>query len=118
MSELRGYEPNYAVPPGDILEEHRDAASMTQTELSERLGLSGKHVNRIIAGHEPITPGTALKLESVFGLPAHVWLNLEARYQESKARASELQSLADEEAWLDCVPYKSMAKLGWIELSR
>jgi HTH-type transcriptional regulator / antitoxin HigA len=118
MSELRGYSPNYAVPPGDVLEEHLDAASMTQAELSDRLGLSGKHVNRIIAGHEPVTPETALKLESVFGLPAHVWLNMEARFQESKAREAESLSLAEEKKWLDYVPYKSMIKLGWIERSR
>jgi HTH-type transcriptional regulator/antitoxin HigA len=118
MTELRAYAPNYAVPPGDILEEHRDAAAMTQAELSDRLGLSGKHVNRIIAGEEPITPETALKLESVFGLPAHVWLNLEARFQEAKARDAEAASIANEEHWLDVIPHKSIAKLGWIPASR
>lgn len=77
----RGYAPDCAVAPGDVLEEHREAAAITQTELADRLGLSNEHVTRIIAGLEPLTPETALRLESVFGLPAHIWLGIEARYR-------------------------------------
>ncbi|HTE42954.1 MAG TPA: HigA family addiction module antitoxin [Steroidobacteraceae bacterium] len=113
-----GFSPNYAVAPGDVLEEHRDAMSMTQADLALRLGLSAKHVNRIIAGLEPVTSDTALKLESIFGLPAHVWLNLESRYREFKARESEFDSLSDEAAWLERIPHKSLSKLGWIDRSR
>lgn len=113
-----GYVPDYAVAPGDVIEEHREAASMTQAELAMRLGQSLKHLNRIIAGKEPVTPDTALKLESVFGLPAHIWLGLESRYREFKAREAESESLSEEIEWLKKIPHKSLAKLGWIEASR
>ena len=113
-----GYTPDYAVVPGDVIEEHREAASMTQAELAMRLGQSLKHLNRIIAGKEPVTPDTALKLESVFGLPAHIWLGLESRYREFKAREAESESLSEEIEWLKKIPHKSLAKLGWIEASR
>lgn len=113
-----GYVPDYAVAPGDVIEEHREAASMTQAELALRLGQSLKHLNRIIAGKEPVTPDTALKLESVFGLPAHVWLGLESRYREFKAREAESEALDEEGEWLKRIPHKSLAKLGWIESTR
>lgn len=113
-----GYVPDYAIAPGDVLEEHREAAAMTQAELADRLGLSVKHVNRVIAGLEPVTPETALRLESVFGLPAHVWLGLESRYREVRAREAESESLTDETEWLKRIPHKSLVKLGWIESTR
>lgn len=114
MNSQQHYQPNYAVPPGAVLDEHRDAAGLTQAELAQRLGFSAKHVNRLLAGQEPVTPDTALKLETVFGLPARVWLGLEARYREHLARVSEQQALAAELPWLDRLPHRALTKLGWL----
>ena len=108
------FQPDYAVSPGDVLEEHREAAALTQAELAKRLGFSTKHVNRLLAGLEPVTPETALKLEAVFGLPARVWLALEARYREHLARKAEHASLVAEQAWLERLPHRALVKLGWI----
>ena len=85
MSNQNAFQPDYAVSPGEVLDEHREAAAMTQMELAQRLGFTTKHVNRLLAGLEPVTPETALKLETVFGLPARLWLGLEARYREHLA---------------------------------
>ncbi|WP_160279949.1 HigA family addiction module antitoxin [Novilysobacter arseniciresistens] len=114
MNSQTRFQPNYAVAPGAVLDEHRDAAGMTQAELAQRMGFSTKHVNRLLGGQEPVTPETALKLETVFGLPAHVWLGMEARYREHLARAMEEQSLAAELPWLEQLPHRSLAKLGWL----
>lgn len=114
MNSKNTYSPNYLVIPGDVLDEHREAASLTQEELANRLGLSKKHINRMIAGNEPITSETALKLEVVFGLPAHVWINLESRYREFLAREAETKSLSAELKWLASIPHTALAKLGWI----
>lgn len=114
MNSPQHYQPNYAVPPGAVLDEHREAAGLTQAELAQRLGFSPKHVNRLLGGQEPVTPDTALKLEAVFGLPARVWLGLEARYREHLARVSEQQALAAEVPWLDRLPHRALAKLGWV----
>jgi len=114
MNMTDTYAPNYAVAPGSIIDEHREAAAMTQEELAQRLGLSKKHVNRLLGGKEPVTPETALKLESVFGLAAHVWLGLEARYREFQARTSEQDGLAAELSWLERLPHRAMARLEWI----
>lgn len=114
MNSSNPYTPDYAVSPGDVLDEHCEAAGLTQAELAQRLGFSPKHVNRLLAGLEPVTPETALKLEAVFGLPARVWLALEARYREHLARAEQHASLVDEQPWLDRLPHRALAKLGWI----
>lgn len=114
MNSRNAYLPDHAVSPGDVLDEHREAIGLTQAELAQRIGFSPKHVNRLLAGLEPVTPETALKLEAVFGLPAHVWLALEARYREHLARQAEQVSLAAELPWLDKLPHRALAKLGWI----
>jgi HTH-type transcriptional regulator/antitoxin HigA len=114
MASQTQFAPNYAISPGEVLDEHREAAGLTQAELSQRLGFSVKHVNRMLAGQEPVTPETALKLESVFGLNAGVWLGLEARHQEHVARKAELQRLNAEAKWLAEIPHRSLVKLGWI----
>lgn len=114
MSNKNSYRPNYAIPPGDVLDEHREAAGLTQAELAQRLGFSVKHINRLLAGLEPVTPETALKLESVFSLSAGIWLGLEAKYKEHQARLAEAASLESEREWLKSIPHRSIAKLGWI----
>lgn len=114
MNSRNTYLPDHAVSPGDVLDEHREAIGLTQAELAQRIGFSPKHVNRLLAGLEPVTPETALKLEAVFGLPARVWLALEARYREHLAREAEHAGLAAELPWLDQLPHRALAKLGWI----
>ena len=82
MSSLNNFQPDYAPAPGALLLEHREANLLTQNELAIRLGLDKKTVNQIENGHHPITTETALKLDTVMGLPAHIWSGLEARYRE------------------------------------
>lgn len=117
MSDQNRFHPNFAVLPGSVIDEHREFAALTQAELAQRLGLSVKHVNRLLAGLEPITPDTALKLEAVFGLAASVWLGLEARYKEFEARKVDAEKIESELRWLDELPHRSMAKLDWIPKS-
>lgn len=114
MNSQSAFQPDYAVPPGQVLDEHREAMGMTQAELAQRIGFSPKHVNRLLGGKEPVTPETALKLEAVFGLAARVWLGLETRYREHLARAAEHASLTTELVWLDSIPHRALAKLGWV----
>jgi HTH-type transcriptional regulator/antitoxin HigA len=112
------FKPDYAVPPGDILLEYLENIGMTQAELADRMGMTPKTVNEIIKGKAPITPETALKLERVFGRPAHFWNNLEQHYQEDRARIGEQSRLKSHLAWLKRVPVKEMAKHGWLKKSQ
>ena len=75
------FEPDYAIPPGEMLTEYLDSLGMSQRDLAARTGLTPKAVNEILQGKAAITAETALKLERVVGRPAHFWQNLESLYQ-------------------------------------
>jgi len=106
------------VPPGATLLEHIDIWDMTQRELSLRLGISPKHLNEIIKGKSPITIETALKLESVLGLPASFWTGLENSYQEAVARSNKLIIEEIEQEIVKAIDYAEIARLGWVEKTK
>jgi addiction module HigA family antidote len=83
MTKENQFMPDYAIPPGETLAEELAANSMSQAELAVLIGTSEKIINEIITGKTPITAEMALKLEQVFQLPAHFWMNLEQQYQET-----------------------------------
>jgi HTH-type transcriptional regulator / antitoxin HigA len=77
---------DYVSPPGDLLAEELEARGMTQKALAESMGRSPKVINEIVRGKKSITADTALQLEQALGIPAHIWLRLEAAHQLSLAR--------------------------------
>lgn len=85
------YEPDYAVPPGWVIEEHLQSQRLSHAEFARRCGRSAKLISEIIAGKAPVEPKTALQFEKVLGLDASIWLGIEARYQLHKAREVEAQ---------------------------
>jgi addiction module HigA family antidote len=111
------YEPDYAVPPGQTLQETIHAQGIDQRELAVRTGLSAKHVNQIIKGVAPITHDTAIRLERVTGIPARMWNNLEANYQELRARLAEKERMANDLEWLSTISTKELIERGVIEES-
>lgn len=117
MSKLNQnqFEPDYAIPPGEFLEEELESRGMSQADLAERTGLAKKTINEIIKAKAPITPDSALKFERVFRLPAHYWLNLEVLYQESLARIAERERFAENIDWLKKMPVRKMINFGWIQ---
>jgi len=79
------YRPDYAVPPGWVLEEHLESQGLSPAELARRCGRSANLIDEIIAGKAPVEPKTALQFERVLGVDASIWLGIEARYQLSRA---------------------------------
>lgn len=110
------YLPDHAVAPGDVLAYELELRSMTRAELAKRTGLSEKHVIAILRakGRTIITPETAIKLERALGMPVDYWMNLEANYQETRARLAEQEKLEQDLGWLERIPVNQMAKFGWI----
>jgi HTH-type transcriptional regulator/antitoxin HigA len=109
-----GYTPDYAVTPAEMLEYELDARGMTQKELTNRMGVSPKHINELLSGKAPISAKMAIKLEYAIGMPAQYWLNLEANYQAIVARLGEEAELEADLSWLSLIPFKEMSKLGWL----
>ena len=74
------------IPPGDTLAEELAARGLSQAALARRMGRPLQTVNMIVTGKKRITAETALDLERVLAIPAHVWLGLQAEYDETRAR--------------------------------
>jgi antitoxin HigA-1 len=68
------------VSVGEMLnEEFLSPMGLSQTALSEAMGVPRKHVNELCMNRRAITADTALILARVFGNSADFWLNLQRR---------------------------------------
>lgn len=107
-----------AAPPGVTIKEQLDDIGMTQKEFAVRMDMSEKHISKLINGEVHLTPLVAYRLESVLGIPASFWNNLEARYQEKLIMAEEENAMDADIKLAMQMPYAEMVKLGWIEPTR
>ena len=74
-------ESNAAIPPGLLIRDELEARGMSQRKLAATMKRPVNTINEIVSGRKAITPKTALGLEQVLEVPAHVWLRLEADYR-------------------------------------
>ena len=98
------YQPDYAVPPGWIIEERLIAQGISHAELARRCGRSAKLISEIISGKAPIAPKTALQFEKVMGLDASIWLGIEADYRLHRERQAEARTTEESAAWARTLP--------------
>jgi len=77
---------DYAVAPGEYLEEWIFEQGLSRQKAAELLGCSCEQVSEIINGRAPITGDTALSLEGAVGIPADSWLRYEAAYRADLVR--------------------------------
>jgi HTH-type transcriptional regulator / antitoxin HigA len=106
------YNPDYAIPPGETLEETIESLNMSQAELSRRTELTIQTINRIFKGSQPITYETANRLELATGVPARMWNNLEANYREQLLKIAEEKRLAADISWLIEIPTNELIQRG------
>ena len=107
-----------AIPPGEYLLEASAELGLNQVDLARRMGRPVQAISEIVKGIKAITPDTALQLEEVLGVPAHIWTGLEADYQLIRARQQAEQQVEAEASDVGCYPYAEMAKLGWVGKTR
>lgn len=106
------FQPDYAVPPGWILEERLDVHGMSQAEFARRCGRSAKLISEIIAGKAPLEPETAIQFEKVLGVDASLWLSIESDYQLHRAREADARNAAEAVAWSKSFPINDLVKRG------
>ncbi|MCQ2515489.1 MAG: helix-turn-helix domain-containing protein [Saccharofermentans sp.] len=107
-----------ATPPGATIKEQLIDRGMSQKEFAARLGLSEKHICRLIKGDVQLTPDVAVKLEIVLGVPAKFWNNLESIYREKLVKVELENSMEVDETLAKLLPYNEMAKYGWVPDTR
>lgn len=112
---LYSYEPDYAVPPGETLQEVMRSLDMTQKDLAARTELTVQSLIRIFKGEQPISYETANKLELVTNVPARFWNNLESNYREQLAKLAEREQLEKDLEWLKQIPVRELINRGEIE---
>lgn len=106
------------IPPGEYLEEVIRELGMSKEELAKRMNRPAPKLSAIFKGDKSITPDTALQLEKVVGVPAHIWTGLEAEYRLTQARrqeAREQQRLKEESHLVKCFCYADLVRLGMAE---
>jgi HTH-type transcriptional regulator/antitoxin HigA len=109
---------NLAIPPGEYLEEVLDDLGMSKTELARRMSRPATKLSPIFRGTKAITPDTALQLEKVVGVPAHIWTGLEAEYRLTLARQDEArhqQRLKEEARLVTAYCYADLVKAGEVQ---
>ena len=67
-----------ATPPGATIKEQLLDRGLSQKEFAVRMGMSEKHISKLINGDVQLTPEVAVRLEMVLGVPAKFWNKLEA----------------------------------------
>jgi HTH-type transcriptional regulator/antitoxin HigA len=109
------WQRDWAVAPGEILQEALEDRDMSQSELARRMSRPIKTINEIVNGKAAITPDTAIQLELTLGVSATFWNNLEAAYREHLARERAQAELAANAAWVDAFPVKELAEHNLID---
>ncbi len=109
------FSPDYAIHPGEILEETLLARRIKKAEFARRCGLSDKTISLIINQKEPVTPETAIKFERVLGISAALWNNLEALYRLHLAKLAAREVLERRLKWVSRFHVKELVKRKAIE---
>lgn len=88
---------------------------MTKDELATRMARPASKLSQIFKGEKAITADTALQLEKVVGVPAHIWLGLESEFRLSLVRLDKVREhelLKAETGLADIFCYQDLVKLG------
>lgn len=112
--ELYVYKPDYAVHPGEYLEEVLESREIKKKELSDRLGISVKHLSQIIHKQAMLTAELAVQLERTLGISANIWNNLNADYSLFYARSNEAIALRQKLEWIAIFPVNELKKFGFL----
>lgn len=104
-----------AIPPGATIKELIEDRNMTQKEFAVRMGMSEKHISKLINGEVQLTMDVARRLETVLGPPTQFWSNLENRYREKIIMVREENAMDADVQFSKKFPYKEMSRNGWVE---
>jgi len=114
MRKRYEFTPDYAVIPGETLQDTIESLDMTQAEFALRMGMTEQSLVRIIKGEQKITHETAQKLELVTGVSNEFWVNLEAQYQKQIQLIEERKREKENAAFLKQVPLKVLLERGYV----
>lgn len=104
-----------AIPPGATIKEQILDRGMSQKEFATRMGMSEKHISKLINGEVQLTVEMARRLELVLGVPLQFWCNLETIYRAKLAKVAEENAMDADILLAKKFPYREMAQNDWVE---
>lgn len=107
-----------ATPPGTTIKEQLLDRELSQKEFALRMGMSEKHISKLINGEVKLTPDVAVRLEMVLGVPAKFWNSLESVYREKLIKAKAENEMEADKELARRLPYREMSKNGWVPETR
>ena len=107
-----------ATPPGATIKEQLIDRGLSQKEFALRMGMSEKHISKLINGDVQLNPEVAVRLEMVLGVPAKFWNKLEATYREKLIKANAENEMDSDKELVKKLPYREMSKNGWVPETR
>lgn len=87
--DVRPFEPDWTLAPGDCLAELLELRGITEAELADRTRLGPETIAGILAASIPVDGLIAEKLSELFGMSAQFWLNYEAIYRADLKRGAK-----------------------------
>lgn len=112
------YQPNKAIHPGVTVGRTLGSLGMSQKSLSERTGITEKHISSIINGESSLTSETAALFANALGGSASFWNNLQKNYEETKVHLENEQTAAQEVELLTAFPYLELKKRKYVKDTR
>lgn len=102
--------------PGYFIREQMEIREWVQEDLAEILGISLKHVNKILKDKQPITIEIARLLGEIFDTSAQYWMNIDSSYRlwkQQEVTEKEKDTEIKAEIYGN-MPIRDMVKKGWI----
>ena len=102
--------------PGYFIREQMEYRNWIQEDLAEVMGVTPKHINKILLDKQPITLDMAKVLAEVFETSPQYWLNLDANYRLwLQTEKSEKEVQADLKTKIyERMPIRDMIHKKWL----
>lgn len=113
MTSTCVFQPNWASPPGETIQDLLAEKKISIDEFASKVGFGIRFVESLLTGREKITAVLAGRLAETLGADSEFWLTREAQYREDVERIYKSIS-KEEKSWLNEIPVKSMQRLGWL----
>ena len=81
--------PNYATPPGYVLQDYLEAWGFTPAEFARKYSLATELIEGVVAGKAPIDEELAAIFGREFSLDPNFWFDAEADYRRRLKQLEE-----------------------------
>ena len=85
----KDFTPFVATHPGEMIKDELRERGMTQKQLATETGIKPSVLSETINGKRSVSLNVALALEKALGIPADIWMNLQAQYDLDTANIAE-----------------------------